>query len=491
MGQKFLIVNTEAFSQAGLAAKVSKEVKEKKRRADIMLERDLPQAVQTFLSCCPDPFIVLDESSRIKTNPACTENKKSTRTRLIKLLSGYGERMALTGTLMSKSPLNMIDQYQFLTSSAFGEGMFTVAERYCIMMTLRTGRGTRVLLPEHSGKDDRNSWCGIRGRLSRAYAIGGKTRLAISMASISRELSISRENLLWIISHKSYKPFKDVTPLMRRFKDFKEVVSREDAFDTRLEKYINKPIVRKVKISDEAKKLYKQLVELGFTDNIVLGKAAALELGQRLMDICNGFEPISPCLSCEEEGRGASVLHNLCPLHAECKKPKADFKPLKENPKLDAVMELIEEIDTDENQVVIWAARTNFMSLLIEKLQEAGITACGFSGQQTEKEKKDAREGFMSGRYRVCVANQQSAAYGVNFMKNCDYTIYACSNSSVEYDYQSRRRFLRGITKRMKYAYRIYVEGSVEERIYSSLDLGDDLIGETNNREVFELKETA
>jgi hypothetical protein len=130
------------------------------------------------------------------------------------------------------------------------------------------------------------------------------------------------------------------------------------------------------------------------------------------------------------------------------------------------------------------------MSLLIEKLQEAGITACGFSGQQTEKEKKDAREGFMEGRYRVCVANQQSAAYGVNFMKNCDYTIYACSNSSVEYDYQSRRRFLRGVTRRMKYAYRLYVEGSVEERIYSALDLGDDLISETNNREIFELKET-
>jgi hypothetical protein len=43
----------------------------------------------------------------------------------------------------------------------------------------------------------------------------------------------------------------------------------------------------------------------------------------------------------------------------------------------------------------------------------------------------------------------------------------------------------------MKYAYRLYVEGSVEERIYSSLDLGDDLIGETNSKEVFELKENA
>ena len=479
MGQKFVIINTEAFSKSGL--KKQKEI----------TEQDLPLLVQSFLSACPDPFIVLDESSRIKTNTPVAENKKSTRTRCIKLLSKYGERMALTGTLTSKSPLNMVDQYQYLDEEAFPEGMFALAERYCIMMTLRTQRGARVLLPEHSGKEDKNSWCGIRRRLSRAYAIGGKGRLLLSMNSVSRELGISLENLWWIICHKKYKPFKDISPLMKRYEYCTEIVSREDAFDTKYEKFIEHPIVRKVKLSEEAKKLYSQLVTLGFTDNLILGKSAAMELGQRLMDVCNGFEPISSCLSCEEEGRGDNILHNLCPLHAQCKKPKATYEPLKENPKLEALMELVEEIDPEENQIVIWICRTNFMELAAKTLNDAGIATCCFSGQQNDKQKKDAREGFMEGRYRICIANQQSAAYGVNFMKNCDYTIYACSNSSVEYDYQSRRRFLRGATTRMKYAYRLYVEGSVEERIYSALDLGDDLITETNNKEVFELKETA
>ena len=477
MEQKFVIVNTEAFSKSGLKSQ------------KVVTEKDLPQIVQTFLSACPDPFIVLDESSRIKTNTPMTENKKSTRTRLIKLLASHGERMALTGTLMSKSPLNMVDQYQFLDKTCFEEGMFALAERYCVMMTLPMRRGARVLLPEHSGKEDRNSWVGIRKRMARAYAIGAKTQLGMSMASISRELGISRENLLWILSHKKYRPFKSTAPLMKRFEHCTEVVSREDAFDTRLEKYINAPIVRKVGLSDNAKKLYSQLVELGFTDNLVLGKSAALELSQRLMDVCNGFEPISSCLSCEEEGRGANILHNLCPLHAQCKKPKATYNPLPENPKLDAIMELVEEIDPEEHQIVIWACRTNFMDLIVETLEKAGIPACCFSGQQTEKQKEDTRDGFMSGRYRVCVANQQSAAYGVNFMKNCDYTIYACSNASVEQDYQSRHRFLRGETHRMKYAYRIYVEGSVEERIYSALDVGSDLISETNTKDIFVLKE--
>lgn len=478
MGQKFVIVNTEAFSKSGLKAK------------DFVEFEDLPQIVQSFLRCCPDPFIVLDECSRIKTNTPVAEKKKSTRTRLIKLLSAYGHRMALTGTLMSKSPLNAVDPYQFLTKDAFDEGMFAIAERYCVMMTLPTGRrAARVLLPEHSGKDDRNSWCGLRRRMAKAYAIGGKTRLAISMCKISRELNISYENLWWIITHKKYRPFKDTKSLLKRYEFCTEVVSREEAFDTRLEKYINAPIVRRVKLSEEAKKLYNQLVKLGFTDNIILGKSAALELSQRLMDVCNGFEPISSCLSCEE-GAQDGILHNTCPLHAECKRPKATFEPLKENPKLDAVMELVEEIDPEEHQIVIWACRTNFMELLKKTFDDAGIPACCFSGQQTEKEKKDTREGFSNGQYRICIANQQSAAFGVNFMKNCDYTIYACSNASVEQDYQSRHRFLRGETKRLKYAYRIFVEGSVEERIYSALDLGNELIGETNTKEIFALKES-
>ena len=479
MGQKFVIVNTEAFSKSGLKTK------------DFVEFNDLPEVVKLFIFCCPDPFIILDESSRIKTNTPVAEKKKSTRTRLIKLLSAYGHRMALTGTLMSKSPLNMIDQYQFLTRDAFEEGMFAVAERYCVMMTLPTGkRAARILLPEHSGKDDKNSWYGLRRRMSNAYAIGGRARLALSMSKISRELNISYDNLWWIVTHKKYKPFKSTAPLMKRYEFCTEVVSREDAFNTRLEKFINKPIVRKVKLSEEAKKLYKQLVELGFTDNITLGKNAALELSQRLMDVCNGFEPISSCLSCTEEGAQEGILHNTCPLHTSCKKPKATFELLSENPKLEALMELVEEIDPEEHQIVIWSCRTNFMELVRDTLNEAGIAACCFSGQQTDKEKKDTREGFMEGRYRVCIANQQSAAYGVNFMKDCDYTIYACSNASVEQDYQSRHRFLRGETKRLKYAYRLLVEGSVEERIYSALDLGDELIGETNSKEVFILKES-
>jgi hypothetical protein len=466
-------VNTEAFSPSGLKGK--KE----------LTTADLPEVVRVFLSCVSDPFIVLDESSKIKTTAPTAEKDKSTRTRLIKLLSRYGERMALTGTLMSKSPLNIVDQYQFLNENAFAESMFELAEKYCVMMTIHIGRGRRVLMPEHSGEKDLASWTGIRRRLINAYNFGGPARLSEAMAAVYRSYSVSEENQQWIMAHKEYTPFKDTTALMRRFADCTEVVSRADAFDTRLERYIEKPIVRKVRLGKKAADLYRQLVKLGFTDNLVLGKNAAMEMGQRLLDVCNGFEPVSSCLSC---GKQEGILRNTCPFHDQCDKPKAEYRPLSENPKLDALMELLDEIDTEEHQVVVWSSRKNFMACVLQALEKAKIPCCAYSGDQTDREKADTREGFLSGKYRVCVANQQSASYGVNFMKNCDYTIYACSNASVEQDYQSRHRFLRGQTERMKYAYRLLVEGSVEERIYGSLDVGAELIGEASRKEIFELR---
>ena len=478
MKQKFLIINTEAFSPQGLKTELNKN----KREPTV---NDLPQAVRIFLSCISDPFIVLDESSKIKTTTPMQEKDKSTRTRLIKLLSNYGDRMALTGTLMSKSPLNIVDQYQFLNKDAFPESMWELAEKYCVMMTLPVGRGRRILMPEHSGEKDQASWAGIRRRLISAYNIGGTPRLQYAMTSIYKTFSVSMENQKWIMEHKKYTPFKDAKRLLQRFASCTEVVSRADAFDTRLEKYIENPIIRKVKLGDKAKELYSQLVKLGFTDNLVLGKTAAMELGQRLLDVCNGFEPVSSCLSCDmQEG----ILRNTCPFHAECKKPKAEYVPLKENPKMDALLELVDEIDPEEHQIVIWSVRQNFMQAVKEELTKLKIPVCLYSGEQTDKEKQDTKEGFLEGRYRVCIANQQSAAYGTNFMKNCDYTIYACSNASVEYDYQSRHRFLRGQTEHLKYAYRLYVEGSVEERIYAALNIGSELLGEANRKEIFELR---
>ena len=468
---KFFIINTESFSPQGTGSK------------RVLTDKDLPEYVQLFLKANPNPFIILDESSKIKTTQPCGEGKKSTRCRLIKRLAAYGQRCALTGTLMSKSPLNVVDQYQFLDSSMFPENMYELAERYCVMETLPVGRGRRVMIPETSS-NDRASWKGLKARMTRAYNIGGEPRLALCMSSIYKEYGITGSNLKWIYEHDRYTPFRNLDELKRRLEHCTATIRREDVMDVSKEIYIRNPIVRKVSLTDEQRKLYTQFVKLGFTDNLVLGRAPALELTARLMDICNGFEPVSGCIGCTE---GNGILKASCPYQKECTKPRATYKDLKESPKVDAIMELLEEIGTEENQVVIWSARKNLMTAIIDRLDEAGITHCTYTGDEDEREKEKSAQAFESGEVRVCVANPASAGYGVNFMKKCSYAIYACMNNSVEMDWQSRSRLLRGELKELKYCYRIMMEGSVEERIYASLDVGNDLLNGNTGREVFEL----
>ena len=469
---KFFIINTESFSPQGTGSK------------RVLTDKDLPEYVQLFLQANPNPFIILDESSKIKTTQPCGEGKKSTRCRLIKRLAAYGQRCALTGTLMSKSPLNVMDQYQFLDSSLFPESMYELAERYCVMETLPVGRGRRVMIPETSS-NDRASWRGLRNRMLRAFNIGGESRLALCMSSIYKEYSITGSNLKWIYEHDKYTPFRNVDELKKRLEFCTATIRREDVMDISKEKFIRNPMVRKVRLSNEQKNLYNQFVKLGFTDRMVLGTAPALELTARLMDICNGYEPVSGCIGCTE---GNGILKASCPYQKECTRPKATYEPLKENPKVDAVMELLDEIGTDDNQVVIWSARRNLMDALSARLEEEGISCCLYTGSETEAQKKQSADDFESGKARVCIANPASAGYGVNFMKKCSYAIYACMNNSVEMDWQSRSRLLRGELKEMKYCYRIVMEGSVEERIYSSLDVGNDLLHGEVGREVFELK---
>lgn len=472
--QKFMIVNMDVFSPQGLG-------KQKNITSD-----NLPPVIKKFLEVNPDPFIILDESSKIKTNLPCSEDKKSTRTRLIKTLNKYGDRLTLTGTMMSKSPVNLIDQYQFLDGRWFSENVFEFAEKYCVMMTIRVGRGRRVLIPETVNKGY-GSWKGLRQRMLNAYKLGGNARLRICMANIYKEYAINEENLKWIYTHEKYTPFKNTEELMKRVARCTATVTREQAFDTENEKFINEPIIRYVDITEEQKRLYNQFVKLGFTGTYTLGKGAALELTIRLLDVLNGFNPVTPCLDCEKSSGG---FKTSCPFSKECDKPNATFEPLKSSPKLDSLMDLLEEIG-DEEQVVVWTARKNIVSAIKERLEKEDISYCEYHGGVSEKIKEQSASDFAEKKVRICIANQQSCAYGVNFMKNCNYEVYVCANNSVEQDYQSRNRLLRAEIKAPKFAYRICFKGTVEERIYRSLALGKDLIESTSEitQDFFEIKE--
>ena len=451
---KWLIINTESFSLAGVKNRVAINSRGKAVRQDVSFT-DLPCVVRKFLSAFPKPFIVLDESSKIKSNVPMEENDKSTRTRLIKLLSKFGDRMIMTATVMSKSPLNVIDQYDFLREGYFPENMYEFAERYCVMVTIRVGRGRRVLI---SKKD----YAAVRKRLVNAYQKGGEARLKAARESIYKQYTIDYAKQEHIIKHKEYTPFLNEVELIKRIAPDTMFVKRKDVFDISFEKFVHEPIMRPVELSAQAKKVGNELVKIGFTDKLTLGRAPALELMVRLQDICNGFEPV----------RNANT-------------GMLSYEPFKENPKINELMELLEEIDAYNNQCVVWSSRKLLVRACADAFTRAGISFSVYDGDTKESDKKEAERKFTNREVQILLANQASGGYGLDFLGDCDYSIALCVDESVEKFYQMQHRILRGQLRAPKFMYAIYVKGSVEEKQWDSLRVGKDLLSAENNKDVF------
>ena len=459
MRQKYLIIPTQTFSQG---------IKQK----ETLSFEDFPWAVQKFLKhFSHNVFSILDECSWIKTNTPMKEVDKSSRSRIIKLLEKYtAARCGLTGTLLTKSPLNILDPYQYLSSAFFkGESPYEIAENYCIMITLHSARGRRVVISQ-------KEWDKARKRMINAYKFAGEDQLNYVKGKLFTELGLSEADCEHILKHRTYTPFVNVEQLMKRVESVTMTVRREDIFDITLDKKVYDPIMRPVKIGTKGLQLGKELVKLGFTDNLTLGRAPALELMHRLKDLCNGFEPIKDD-TVDDAGEYDDEVEV---------KTKVRYEPLPENPKLDALEELLDELG--DEQVVVWCSRRNARRSVIERLTKLGIPFAVYSGDQNAKEKAEAERMAKSGEARVFVASPGSASFGLNSLKDFNYEVWYCIDASVEKYHQAQHRILRGQSKFPKFAYMIYIKGSVEERNLRSVNSGVELLSASNSKSIFEFR---
>jgi SNF2 family DNA or RNA helicase len=234
--------------------------------------------------------------------------------------------------------------------------------------------------------------------------------------------------------------------------------------------------MRPVKLSQEAKRIANELIELGFTDRLVLGKAPALELMTRLQDICNGFEPI-----CVNPDVGELDVFD------ESTRPKREiaYRPFAENPKLDELIALMEEIDVTTNQIVVWASRRNMLDLCAERFEKEGYAFVRYDGSASDSEKESAEQAFITREAAIFLANQASGAFGLNCLSQCSYAVYICVDGSVEKYHQSQHRILRGQLTAPKFSFAVYAEGTVEERQWTALKVGQELIEADNSKEKF------
>lgn len=441
---KALIVSLESFQKSETVGK--KKVPK------------VPSEVTSYIaSCIQEPFIILDESSKIKTNEPCKMEKRSLRTQAIMQLNNVGERCILTGTFMSKSPVNAYDQMNFLKNDFFGTDIYSFARKHTIRRSLKDRRGATCLINEAD-------YYKIHTRLVRFWNDAvARSRVIDSVCSF---YGISYDDCKHIYEHEAYTPFKNVDTIWEEIGDVCFKVERQDVLDLPPKLYQTVPI----KLTTEQLKLYEQLFSMHCTDNVVVDNGLKLYL--RFQDICNGYEPIDTNVTFDEAGRQHSDVI---------------LRPLNTNPKLDMLEEICDEID---GQAVVWCSRTQLLNDAAERLREKGFTVGIYDGKVTKEKREADYKAFEEGKLQFIVINQASGAYGLDGLKKADYAIYLSNSYSVEQRVQSEDRIYRGQVTNCKHIIDLTCKGTCEDRVTEALKQGKELLNTgTTDVSLFEYKE--
>ena len=403
---------------------------------------EVPEEVKKFILVHHgNVFQILDESSKIKTNEPCKESKKSKRTQAILKLNKIGQRCILTGTFMSKSPVNAFDQMNFLKDGFFPESMYAFAEHYVIRRALPSVRGVRITLPQ---KDYDNIYKRLTNAKKRPGGLMG------AMDSIYSFYGIGREDCTFIMNHPEYTPFKNVEELWERIGDTCTKVDRKDLTD--LPPKIYKTC--EVELTKEQKDLYLQLQNQHCTDHVTVDNGLKLYL--RFQDICNGYEPV------ETEELTETGHH------------KVELIPLKENPKLDMLEEIVEDIG--DKQLIVWCSRTRLLYDAESRIRDNGYTTAIYDGKIDKNKREEGYKSFNEGKTQIIFINQASGGYGLDGLKEADYATYLCNSYSVEQRLQSEGRNYRGVITRSKYYIDIQCKGTCEARVTEALKRGQELV---------------
>ena len=406
---------------------------------------EIPEEVKRYIVANKGRiFTILDESSKIKTNEPCKDSKKSKRTQAILQLGKIGQRCILTGTFMSKTPVNAYDQMNFLCPGFFPESMHVFAEKYEIRRNLPMQRGARVRISE---KD----YFAIRKRLmhnkyNSAALLGAKE-------AIRSFYGVSSSACDWILEHEEYTPFRNLDELWERIGNNCLKVAREDLYDLPPKIYKTVPLT----LTSEQKKLYLQLQNKYCTDHITVDNGLKLYL--RFQDVCNGYEPYDMGDTIDENG---NIKHNV------------ELVPLSVNPKLDALEECVEEIGNE--QAVIWCSRTQLLNDARKRMEEKGYTCGTYNGQVTKEEREEDYDKFTKKTIQLLFVNQASGAYGLDGLKEANYAIYLSNSYSVEQRQQSEDRIYRGQVKNNKTIIDLSFKGTCEDRVTEALKQGKELL---------------
>jgi SNF2 family DNA or RNA helicase len=342
---------------------------------------------QKFLSC-HRALIGIDESTTIK-------NPTAKRTKSILALSKHSKyRRILTGSPVTKSPLDLFSQCQFLDPWLLNQQSY--------------------------------------------YAF--RTRYAVC-----RKINVSGRQVEIVVGYRNLGELSEI------LKPFSYRVLKDDCLDLPKKTFMK----RIIQLSDEQKKLYKQMKETALA--ILNGKMTST----------------------------ATVITQMMRLHQiTCGHFKSDDGTVQEikTSRLDELMNILEEI---EGKAVIWAHyRHDIASIVKAVSKKYGLeSVVTYFGDTTTDERQNAIKQIQDpdSPVRFIVGTPQTGGYGIT-LTEASTMIYYSNGYDLEKRQQSEARIDRiGQERPMTYV-DIIAEGTIDEKIVKALrdkiNIATEVMGE-------------
>lgn len=225
------------------------------------------------------------------------------------------------------------------------------------------------------------------------------------------------------------------------------------------------PLIRKtvyVEMSKEQKRMYEEMRKDFIT--FIRGQAAvatlAITKALRLQQIVSGF------VSCEgTQGSERTV------------------ETIKENPRAEALKELLTEITT-HSKVIVWAVFKENYAVVQKVCKEASLDLVEVHGDIPASRKQENVDRFNSDpNCRVLLGHPGSGGIGIN-LTSASYSIFYSRNFSLEQDLQAEARNYRGGSEVHEKITRIdlVTPGTIDElalkRLASKVEIGEKVLRE-------------
>lgn len=151
---------------------------------------------------------------------------------------------------------------------------------------------------------------------------------------------------------------------------------------------------------------------------------------------------------------------------------------IEDNPRLQALSELLEEL-TPNHKVIVWSVFHENYTDIRSVCEKLGVEYGELHGKVNQKDRESALNRFRGDpKCRVLIANQAAGGVGINLIES-DVCIYYSKNFSLEQDIQSEGRNYRGGSERHTSVTRIDIValGTIDELVTQALAAKQEVAG--------------